>query len=128
MNDTLCSTYVLCPHDFDIFVKDVGLKLVKLMIKRFEINSIKINSLPITVNLNSLSTNPTKWSNILKQFVGKLPKLCEIGAKRVKTNWRSFEGANYILHVHIASLELNSKGSWNNTSRKFRISHPRDSK
>ena len=26
--------------------------------------------------LNSLSANPTKWSNILKQFVGKLPTNC----------------------------------------------------
>ena len=24
-------------------------------------------------NLNPLNTNPTKWSNTLKQFVGKLP-------------------------------------------------------
>ena len=24
-------------------------------------------------NLNPLSANPTKWSNTLKQFVGKLP-------------------------------------------------------
>ena len=26
--------------------------------------------------LNPLSTNPTKWSNTLKQFVGKLPTNC----------------------------------------------------
>ena len=26
--------------------------------------------------LNPLSTNPTKWSNTLKQFVGSLPKNC----------------------------------------------------
>ena len=26
--------------------------------------------------LNPLSANPTKWSNKLKQFVGKLPKNC----------------------------------------------------
>ena len=25
---------------------------------------------------NPLSTNPTKWSNALKQFVGKLPTNC----------------------------------------------------
>ena len=24
-------------------------------------------------NLNTLSANPTKWSKVLKQFVGKLP-------------------------------------------------------
>ena len=27
-------------------------------------------------SLNSLSANPTKWSNTLKQFVGKLPTNC----------------------------------------------------
>ena len=26
--------------------------------------------------LNPLSANPTKWSNTLKQFVGKLPTNC----------------------------------------------------
>ena len=26
--------------------------------------------------LNTLSANPTKWSNTLKQFVGKLPANC----------------------------------------------------
>ena len=30
----------------------------------------------ITNILNPLSTNPTKWSNTLKQFVGKLPTNC----------------------------------------------------
>ena len=32
------------------------------------------HSVSSTDNLNPLSTNPTKWSNTLKQFVGKLPK------------------------------------------------------
>ena len=26
--------------------------------------------------VNSLSANPTKWSNTLKQFIGNLPKNC----------------------------------------------------
>ena len=26
--------------------------------------------------LNTLSVNPTKWSNRLKQFIGELPKSC----------------------------------------------------
>ena len=38
------------------------------------------NYLKITLNdyisVNSLSTNFTKWSNTLKQFVGKLPTNC----------------------------------------------------
>ena len=29
-----------------------------------------------TVNINPLNANITKWSNTLKQFVGKLPKNC----------------------------------------------------
>ena len=28
------------------------------------------------LKLNPLSANPTKWSNTLKQFVGKLPTNC----------------------------------------------------
>ena len=28
------------------------------------------------VNVNPLSANPTKWSNTLKRFVGKLPTNC----------------------------------------------------
>ena len=30
----------------------------------------------LRVNVNPLSANPTKWSNTLKQFVGKLPTSC----------------------------------------------------
>ena len=30
----------------------------------------------IYLSLNPLSANPTKWSSILKQFVGKLPTIC----------------------------------------------------
>ena len=30
----------------------------------------------LRVNVNPLSANPTKWSNTLKQFVGKLPTNC----------------------------------------------------
>ena len=30
----------------------------------------------ISSNINPLSANPTKWSNTLKQFVGKLPTNC----------------------------------------------------
>ena len=30
----------------------------------------------ILTNFNPLSTNPTKWPNTLKQFVGKLPTNC----------------------------------------------------
>ena len=30
----------------------------------------------ISTSINSLSANPTKWSNTLKQFVGNLPTNC----------------------------------------------------
>ena len=30
----------------------------------------------VNVSLNPLNFNPTKWSNTLKQFVGKLPTNC----------------------------------------------------
>ena len=33
-------------------------------------------SLKSRLHLNPLSTNPTKWSNTLKQFVGNLPTNC----------------------------------------------------
>ena len=29
-----------------------------------------------SLNVNTLSANPTKWSNTLKQFIGKLPMNC----------------------------------------------------
>ena len=31
----------------------------------------------LTIVINHLSVNPTKWSNTLKQFVGNLPTNCE---------------------------------------------------
>ena len=40
-----------------------------------------------TGNVNPLSANPPKWSNTLKQFVGKFECVCPfcgIGAQRVK--------------------------------------------
>ena len=37
-------------------------------------SSIKVPQL--IFNSNPLSANPTKWSNTLKQFVGKLPTNC----------------------------------------------------
>ena len=39
-----------------------------------------VNDLPVhrEIAINPLSANPTKWSNTLKQFVGKLPTNCLI--------------------------------------------------
>ena len=44
---------------------------------------MKINQIPYFIleatsqfSFNLLSANPTKWSNTLKQFVGKLPTNC----------------------------------------------------
>ena len=61
---------------------------------------------------NSLSTNPTKWSNTLKQFVDKLPTKCLSvfdhfvklplkGLKcflfHVKSSFRSWDNYNFVL-------------------------------
>ena len=35
-----------------------------------------LGSETVLFHVNPLSTNPTKWSNTLKQFVGKLPTNC----------------------------------------------------
>ena len=40
------------------------------------INNIYKEVKAIVAELNPLSTNPTKWSKTLKQFVGKLPTNC----------------------------------------------------
>ena len=37
---------------------------------------ILLSKLPVLLIFNPLSTNPTKWSNTLKQFVGSLPTTC----------------------------------------------------
>ena len=45
----------------------------------FLFETIKISWLnlsDLSVSFNPLSANPTKWSNTLKQFVGKLPTNC----------------------------------------------------
>ena len=42
----------------------------------FETIHTELYMLVSTVNFSTLSANPTKWSNTLKQFVGKLPANC----------------------------------------------------
>ena len=42
----------------------------------FETMHTELYMLVSTVNFSPLSANPTKWSNTLKQFVGKLPANC----------------------------------------------------
>ena len=42
----------------------------------FETMHTELYMLASTVNFSPLSANPTKWSNTLKQFVGKLPAKC----------------------------------------------------
>ena len=39
----------------------------------FKSNELKRKSEETKKKINPLSANPTKWSNTLKQFVGKLP-------------------------------------------------------
>ena len=53
------------------------LTLNMLLLDEIKINWYKYHFLQfLTISLNLLSTNPTKWSNTLKQFVGKLPANC----------------------------------------------------
>ena len=50
------------------FVKKNNLCRVQItLVQQFTVNLLSINH---------FSTNPTKWSNTLKQFVGKLPTNC----------------------------------------------------
>ena len=35
-----------------------------------------VGMISLIIVINPLSANPTKWSNTLKQFVGKLPTNC----------------------------------------------------
>ena len=64
------------------------------------------------VTFNPLSTNPTKWSNTLKQFVGKLPTNClsvfdhfvKLAFKGLTRNTHYFEflqkcGGNKLQHI-----------------------------
>ena len=54
-----------------IFLKDRYFKSI-LQLKLLARQICQTNN----VSLNPLSANPTKWSNTLKQFVGKLPTNC----------------------------------------------------
>ena len=43
--------------------------------KRIKLHYLSRSVQPISIS-NSLRANPTKWSNTLKQFVGKMPTNC----------------------------------------------------
>ena len=55
-------------YKYDLYIKLVDCYSIYFFWKQ---GTIKMRLL-----LNLLSTNPTKWSNTLKQFVGKLPTNC----------------------------------------------------
>ena len=67
---------------------------------------------------NTLSANPTKWSNTLKQFVGKLPTNClsvfdhfvKLALKGLKSETQSFQ------YSHITYKD---QYSTNNISKKL---------
>ena len=44
--------------------------------KPFQISKGFLHSEYVSIKINPLSANPTKWSNTLKQFVGKLSTNC----------------------------------------------------
>ena len=58
-----------------MLTKDIfhWLELITEILRFLQISSIRK---AITLVFNSLSTNPTKWSNIFKQFVNNLPTNC----------------------------------------------------
>ena len=66
----------------------------------FKSNELKRKSEETKKKINPLSANPTKWSNIFKQFVGKLP-----------TSFLS-------VFDHFVGLTLKGLNSWRN---KFQI-------
>ena len=43
-----------------------------------------INFLAVKIIFNPLSTNPTKWSNTLEQFVGKSQQIAYLGNAYVR--------------------------------------------
>ena len=57
----------------------------------------------VTFLLNPLSANPTKWSNTLKQFVGKLPKVALKGLIPI---------TEYIISNHGCIGELKTQVIW----------------
>ena len=60
--------------DWKLKVLHWFLKQSTLHVKLVKIQSfMKNNGLGVYTEFNPLSANPTKWSNTLKQFVGKLP-------------------------------------------------------
>ena len=63
-------------------------------VKPFQISKGFPHSENVSIEINPLSANPTKWSNTLKQFVGKLSTKClsvcdhfvELALKELKVN------------------------------------------
>ena len=68
-------------------------------------NQFKVD---LQIIFNPLSANPTKWSNKLKQFVGKLPTNClsvfDHFVGLVLQGLRKFEGRCFIILSLIYSL------------------------
>ena len=63
-----------------------------------------------TAEINPLSTNPTKWSNTLKQFADELCEciwqFCKIGAEKVKPG---FKKKSRIDKENVSTLSKTSK-------------------
>ena len=51
-------------------------KIVKPLIFKFRRHYFGLILTPFLIVFNPFTANPTKWSNTLKQFVGKLPTNC----------------------------------------------------
>ena len=74
-NFRLCrrSWYITDPVRTDFEIRIILIKhCIKLLIR----NDMRNSYLEVSFFFNPLSANITKWSNTLKQFVGKLPTNC----------------------------------------------------
>ena len=62
------------------------------------------------LQINPLSANPTKWSNTLKQFVGKLPTNClSVFGHFVKLALKGLSTTKSRVYVlNVLSVKLNS--------------------
>ena len=59
------------------YVADIGERSERNLLRKQDNHYEKqINKIKHTIYLNLLSSSFTKWSNTLKQFVGKLPTNC----------------------------------------------------
>ena len=78
-NQILTKVIYTCIHKHISFFAPLSIYLFYVLRHCFDLQTLQISEgypLRIEEALKPLSANPTKWSNTLKQFVGKLPTNC----------------------------------------------------